>query len=60
MADKELKRCQEAGQKVETRMREELMNFIPAHDLKVNDVLAIAGFARRLAFDAFYTDNPEK
>jgi len=44
---------QEAGQEVEKQMLEFLLQFAPAHELKVGDVKVIAGHARRLAFDIF-------
>lgn len=52
MADK-LKAMQEAGQQVEKDMVSFLLQYAPARELKVEDVLLIAGRARRLAFDQF-------
>lgn len=54
MADDDLKRCQQASMGVEEAMVARLLNFTPAHDLKVGEVLWIAREARAIAFDLFY------
>lgn len=53
MNDPELKKKQEAGADVERKMIEFLIQFIPAGELKISDVLQIARAARALSFNAF-------
>ena len=53
MTDTDLRRRQEAGQEVETRMREYLINLTQAQELTVSVILCIAFNARAIAFDAF-------
>lgn len=52
MAD-DLKQRQEAGEEVERKMVDFLMQFDPAGELKVSDVKVIALHARSLAFGLF-------
>lgn len=59
MADT-LKQRQEAGQEVERQLLAFLLQFAPAHELKVGDVKQIAGHARRLAFDIFSESEVQK
>ena len=51
--DETLKRRQEAGQSVERGMLDFLVQFTPAHEMKLGDVMLIAAHARRLAFNEF-------
>lgn len=51
--DEDLSLRQAAGGRVEARMKEFLLEFSPAQELKVCDMLAIARFARQLSFDEF-------
>lgn len=59
MSDQTLKLRQEAGEVVERKMLEFLLQFYPAHELKVIDVLRIAGHARSAAFAAFSEIEPQ-
>ena len=53
----DLKRRQEAGEQVERKMMDILLQFTPAQVLKVCDVKFIAGAARACAFEAFSGPN---
>jgi len=55
-----LKRRQAAAQEVEAKMRDALLGFSPAHELKVSDILFIARHASAVAFDAFDPRRSEK
>jgi len=44
---------QRAGQEVERRMTEFMLQFAPCEKLLVGDVIQIAAHSRRLAFDLF-------
>lgn len=55
----DLERRQKAGQRVEDEMLKYLLHYYPVYELKVNDILSIAGHARALAFDAFDPGNAD-
>lgn len=44
---------QEAGEQVEKKLLLWLLNFEPAHSLKIEDAKAIAYAARNISFDEF-------
>ena len=50
--DHKLKTAQEAAEHAEERMLDMLMGYEPAQHLTVGNVKEIAGYVRRLAFDA--------
>lgn len=54
MDDNDLKQKQEAGQTVEIKMLEFLLQFEPARELRVCDVKMIADHARQVAFNSFW------
>lgn len=49
----DLKRRQEAGQRVEKQMLDLLVSMPAAGNLKLDDAKHIAGMARRISFDEF-------
>lgn len=53
MNSEDLKRRQQAGERVEKDMIAFMIQFHPTHELRVSDLIAIASHARRLAFDHF-------
>ena len=55
-----LKKHQTASQEVERLMIDFLIQYAPAYELKVSDVLQIAAHARRLSFDLFYAIEVER
>lgn len=48
-----LEQRQAAGAAVEKQLVDFMLQFHPTHELRVSDVLTIAGAALRIAFDAF-------
>lgn len=53
MDSKTLKQRQEAGERVEKEMLEFMLQYTPAQELQVRNILDIAFRARGVAFDAF-------